>query len=174
MARSVEQLDVRTDDLGPLLERAHRMARARDGWINLWPLPEDDPDELPIQEFAPTPLDAPVGIFARFRRVLVIEGTWVPGRDTKRGIDETSIGLVHPAGRFAVRQLRDGGQPVPSTWRVVTDHPKRGLVLAVDDAGSDRARETQADAILSWLPAAGAVLAPQQITGVWRAFIHRR
>jgi hypothetical protein len=55
---------------------------------------------------------------------------------------------------------------------VVSDHARRGLVLSVRD-GDDGA-VTHVDEILRWLPGAGAALAPWQVTGRWRAEIHRR
>jgi hypothetical protein len=172
MPRTVEALDLSPDDLTPLRDAVHELARQRNGWINVRPLTPDDHDDQPITEFAPTPPDAPVGVFARFKRVIPVEGTWVPGKDGRRGPEDTSIGLVHPAGRFAVRQLHDAGHPVPDGWRVVTDHPKRGLVLSVPDPGDDP--DERVEAMLRWVIGAGLMLAPEQMTGLWRATIHRR
>jgi hypothetical protein len=171
MARSVDFVDFTVDEFGPVLAEAESIARARDGWINLRPRPLEDAEEEQITEFAPTPPDAPVGLFARWRNV-VIKGTWVPGKMGRHGGEDASVGLEHPAGRFAVRQLRDAGHPVPDGWRVVVDHTRRGLVLAVPD-GPDGAA-SNAEAALRWLPGAGAMLAPWQVTGRWRAEIHRR
>ena len=45
--------------------------------------------------------------------------TWTPGE----------IGIQHAAGQQVVRTLAERGVPVPEEWYVVSDHPKRGLVL---------------------------------------------
>jgi hypothetical protein len=177
VARQVDYLDFTPDALEPVLERMRAIDRARDGWVNVRPRPlvDPDPDEERITEFAATPLDAPVGLFARWRLV-TIEGTWVPGKAGRNGPEDASVGLSHPAGRFAVRQLRDAGVAVPDGWRVVVDHARRGLVLAIPEAlDADRDHGNGSVAvILAWLVAAGAVLGPQQMTGRWRAEIHRR
>jgi hypothetical protein len=175
VALKVDAIDVSPNDLTLLLANAHELAHLRNGWINLRPLTPDEHDDQPITEFAPTPPDAPIGVFARFKRVIPVEGTWVPGKIGRRGPEDTSVGLVHPAGRFAVRQLRDAGHPVPADWRVVTDHLKRGLVLSVPDPGeSIDAQSALAERILDWLMGAATALAPQQMTGLWRATVYRR
>ena len=171
MARSVEYLDFTVAEFEPVIAEARQIARARDGWVNIRPRPLEDVDEEQIAEFAPTPPEAPVGLFARWR-VVVIEGTWVPGKLGRGGAEDASVGLQHPAGRFAARQLREAGHPVPDGWRIVSDHARRGLVLAVPDG--PQGAETHVEEILRWLPGAGAALAPWQVTGRWRAEIHRR
>jgi hypothetical protein len=171
MARSVDFLDFTMDDFGPVLAEARSIAQARDGWVNLRPRPPEDADEEQITEFAPTPPIAPVGLFARWRNI-VVKGTWVPGKEGRNGAEDASVGLEHPAGRFAVRQLRDAAHPVPDGWRVVVDHARRGLVLAVPDGPEGAA--THVEEVLRWLPGAAAALAPWQVTGRWRAEIHRR
>ena len=66
---------------------------------------------------------------------------------------------------------------------MVVDHARRGLVLAVPDrpgtdaspagpAGPDASAAV--DVVLPWLLAAGTALGPDQITGRWRADVHRR
>jgi hypothetical protein len=170
VARSVEYVDVPFNDLGPLLVHARQIARDRDGWINLRPAPVDEHEER-ITEFAPTPLEAPVGLFARFRRIIAIEGTWVPGKDGRHGVEDTSVGLQHPAGRFAVRQLREAAHPVPDTWRVIIDHPKRGIVLSVPVAGG---AANDLVGIFNWLAGAAVALGPEQLTHGWRGEVHHR
>ncbi|MGD9755415.1 MAG: hypothetical protein AB7W59_30855, partial [Acidimicrobiia bacterium] len=48
------------------------------------------------------------------------------------------IGVEHGAGRHAARQLRDAGVAFPDGARLVQDHPRRGLVIAVPN-GTDAA-----------------------------------
>jgi hypothetical protein len=157
------------DDLEPALAEMRAIGMAHDGWVNVRPRVEDDPEEF-MSEFAPREPPSFLGGFGR-RKPIAIEGTWVPGRSTRRAPEPASVGLEHPAGRFAVRQLRDGGTPVPASWRVVNDNTRRGLVLSVpvgDDPDAD------CEAILTWLLAAASTLAPAEVTGRWQAEIHRR
>ncbi len=178
MARSVELIDFSPGELEPVLDQMRAIGRARNGWVNVRPVPlqDDEVAESRLTEFAPTPPVAPVGLFARWRLVL-IEGTWVPGKGGRNGAEDASVGLSHPAGRFAVRQLRDLGVAVPDGWRVVVDHARRGLVLSVPDAvtpGGPPDAAAAVDVVLPWLLAAGAALGPDQMTGRWRAEVHRR
>jgi hypothetical protein len=171
VARTVDLIDFMPDDLEAVLDAMREVGHQRNGWVNVRPAHPDDEEER-LTELAATPLEAPVGLFARWRLVL-IEGTWVPGKASRNGADPASVGLSHPAGRFAVRQLRDAGVPVPDGWKVVVDHTKRGLVLSVPDPdGGDAAGPVAT--ILPWLVSAGAALGPKQMTGRWRAEIHRR
>jgi hypothetical protein len=172
LARHVEYVDFTPDAPEPVLDHMRAIAQYRDGWVNVRPRPLIDPDDEQLTEFSPTPLEAPVGLFARWRLV-IIEGTWVPGKVGRSGTEDASVGLSHPAGRFAVRQLRDAGLALPDGWRVVVDHARRGLVLAVPD-GRDHDAAGPTPEILAWLVGAGALLGPKQMTGRWRAEIHRR
>jgi hypothetical protein len=164
--RSAQLLEVGDDDLDPVLVAMAELAESRQGWINVHPLIPEEAEEL--TEFSPTPPIAPLGIFSR-RKPIVVEGTWVPGPEGRHGPEATSVGLLHPAGRFAARQLAEAGVPVPPGWKVVNDHVRRGLVLSVPD---ELAHDTEA--ILRWLLAAARALGPGQVTGRWHAEIHRR
>jgi hypothetical protein len=164
--RSAQLVEVGDDDLDPVLLAMAELQESRAGWVNVHPKIPEGAEEL--TEFSPTPPIAPLGIFSR-RKPIVVEGTWVPGPLGRHGPEPTSVGLLHPAGRFAVRQLADAGTPVPDGWKVVTDHVRRGLVLSIPDAAAD-----DTEAILRWLLAAARVLGPGQVTGLWQAEIHRR
>ena len=82
--------------------------------------------------------------------------TWTPGE----------IGLQHMAGPRVARFLADKGVPVPEHWYVVSDHPKRGLVVRTYDAPPEDA--------LRWLVRAATATCPLEITGPWHAVVHRR
>jgi hypothetical protein len=82
--------------------------------------------------------------------------TWTPGE----------IGLQHAAGQRAVRFLAERGVPVPEEWYVVSDHPKRGLVLRTYDAPVEQ--------VLRWLVRAATVTCPLDITGPWQAVVRTR
>lgn len=82
--------------------------------------------------------------------------TWTPGE----------IGLQHAAGQRAVKLLAERGVAVPDEWYVVSDHPKRGLVL--------RTYDTPVEQVLRWLVRAATVTCPLAITGPWQAVVRTR
>ena len=91
--------------------------------------------------------------------------TWAPQTITRRGPQGATIGLLHPAGRFAARQLASLGVPVPDGWTIRQDNPRRGLiVIARVDAPQEE--------VLDWIIAAGAALSTLAATGYWRADIY--
>ena len=164
---------VGNERLDELLEEMRLIDRAASGWVNIRPRPEDDPDAQ-AADLAPMPPPAPLGLLGR-RRPVTIEGTWVPGGTSRKGPEPASVGLEHPAGRFAVRQLAAAGLDVPARWKVVTDHARRGLVLSAPSSGpseADHARDHRE--VVEWLVAAAAILAPDQVSGRWQAEVHIR
>jgi len=82
--------------------------------------------------------------------------TWTPGE----------IGIQHAAGQRVVRTLAERGCPVPEEWYVVSDHPKRGLVL--------RTYQFPPADTLPWLARAAALLCPVPITRPWPAVVRTR
>ena len=136
---SVEVVVFTPDDLGPVLA-----AVQEHGWVNLQP--EVDEAAAPEQQGG--------GFFAAFgaRGPVVPFGTWHPG--------ERSVGLQHGSGPKLARRI-----DVPAGWRVVQDHPKRGLVLRVP-AG------TGTEEVLRWLLATGTALCPLPLLGRWVAEVH--
>lgn len=42
-----------------------------------------------------------------------------------------AVGIQHRAGTKALEQLHEAGVVQPEIWRLVQDHPRRGLVLAI-------------------------------------------
>jgi hypothetical protein len=77
------------------------------------------------------------------------------------------LGILHQTGPKAVRRLEDRGVDVPERWVVLSDHPRRGLVIGVhpDSAHVD---------VLDWLLRAGATLTRVPLTGAWQAAVHGR
>ena len=169
MTGAIRLVDFSSDDLTPVLAEMAPLGRTRAGWVNVKPRPDEDPDEF-MTEFAPTPVPSPLGVFGR-RRAIPVEGTWIPGRATKRGVEPAQVGLEHPAGRFAVRQLRDLGCPLPDGWKVVVDHARRGLVLSVPESQDPAGDQEQ---VLSWLVRAATALSATPLTGRWQAEVHHR
>lgn len=127
------------DDLSPVLA-----ALSPQGWVNLQP--EVDTDAEP-------PAGA-TGLFGLFsgRGPAVPFCTWHPG--------ERSVGIQHGRGPKLARVI-----DIPTGWRVVQDHPKRGLVLRVADDTTD------ADA-LGWLVRTATPLCDLPLLGRWVAEVH--
>jgi hypothetical protein len=124
--------------------------------------PAVDPDDVPD----------PGGALARAFSAAgptVPLGTWVPGARRRNGTSEpVSLGLQHAAGQKALARLRDAGLPPVEGWRPLSDHPKRGMVIAVPD-------DEDPDVALRWLIRATELLAPMELPAAWHAgVIHRR
>lgn len=102
------------------------------------------------------PSRSPLAQLVGNRGPLVPLATWTPGE----------IGLQHAAGQRAVRFLAERGVAVPDEWYVVSDHPKRGLVL--------RTYDTPVEQVLRWLVRAATVTCPLDITGPWQAVVRTR
>jgi hypothetical protein len=77
------------------------------------------------------------------------------------------LGILHQSGPKAARALAESGVAVPEGWVVLSDHPRRGLVVAVhpDSAPLD---------VLDWLLRAGAALTRVPLTGAWQAAVYGR
>ena len=97
-------LELPDGDITPLIEHLDGAA-----FVNLHP--GVDAHEVP-------PRSSLAHLFGN-RGPTVPLATWTPGE----------IGLQHMAGQRAVRYLAERGVAVPDDWYVVSDHPKRGLVL---------------------------------------------
>jgi hypothetical protein len=154
--RAVEQLQFSAAALTPIVARMDQLASAGDGWINLVPSISDRRER-------PTTL----GFMALFSGggtgATMI--TWMPGRSEKRGAIGPSLGITHATGHRAVAALASANVPVPATWTIEQDHPRRGLILRIP------AKEGN-EVVLTW--AVRAVIAlntPRQITS-WRAEVH--
>jgi hypothetical protein len=115
-------------------------------FVNLHP--GVDADEVPP--------DSPWGGLFSNRGPLVPLATWTPGE----------IGLQHSAGTRAVRFLAGKGVAVPEEWYVVSDHPRRGLVL--------RTYQSPPEETLRWLVRAATAACPLPITGPWHALVRAR
>jgi len=124
-------------DLGPVLD-----ALGERGWVNL------QPEVADIEE-----ADRPgsFGIFSS-RGPVVPFATWHRG--------ERSAGIQHGTGPKVARRI-----DVPEGWRVMQDHPKRGLVVRVPPGVPD-------DEVLRWLLATGEQLCPAPLLGRWVAEVH--
>ena len=131
-------------DVTPLLDHLEGAT-----YVNLHP--GVDPDEAP-----PPPTGGIFGGIFSNRGPVVPLATWTPGE----------IGLQHAAGQRVVRTLGERGCAVPEEWYVVSEHPKRGLVL--------RTYQAPVEDVLRWLVRAATVLCPLPIVGPWQARVKKR
>lgn len=129
----------------------------RAGWLVLQP---------GFDAGAPTPRRRTAGFFSS-RGPFVPVASWVPGERTRQGVDYTAVGIQHGAGGSVAGLLAERGHEVPAGWEVVDDHPGRGLVVAVPPPAAPAE-------VLAWLLDAADHLCAVQLTGEWRATVHRR
>jgi hypothetical protein len=132
------------------------LAAVHDGWINFQPevRPEDEPPHhsgLSVL-LAGVVHDVPVA-------------TWVPGKVVRDALRPDSIGIQHAVGARVLGRLTTAGVGLPEGWRVVQDHPRRGLIVA-PGPGTDHAT------LLAWLLEAGTALSAVRLTGRWRAEVY--
>jgi hypothetical protein len=148
-----EEIEFRPEQLGPVLTRMAALTEAATGWINVRPIIE--------AEHQPPP-PGPLSIFGGSVHK-VPTATWMPGKRERSGsIGATRVGLQHAGGPRVVATLRDRQVALPEGWRVVQDHPRRGLVVKLPTGADD------AD-VLDWLIRAAAALCTVPSTGRWRA-----
>jgi hypothetical protein len=138
--------------------RMRELARSRDGWINMQPLMEED--DVP---------EASGGLLGWIsaKGPAIPEATWVPGEQKRKGVTPDSIGLQHRGGPKARFTLAERGAPVPAGWKILADHPKRGLVLELPDA-------TAPERVVEWLTTAAVVLSPIELPERWLAVVYTR
>ncbi len=105
-----------------LAERIDELTVAGKGWINVLP---EIPEDVPVP---PTP--TAFAVFSK-RGPLVPLATWTAPTTSGRHPEPAQVGVHHGLGRSAARFLADTPAAIPSTWRTVQDHARRGLVIAV-------------------------------------------
>src|SRR3954447_15642726 len=155
MATAPEQVRFMPDAPGELTALMEAMLGRQNGWINTWP--DVDDDHLPQRKSF-------LSIFSGMGPPVPL-CTWVaPQPDQKP--PHTEIGIQHASGPKAAARLASLGHPVPESWVVLSDHPKRGIVIAVHPDAT--VAET-----LDWLVTAGKLLARVPIPARWRATVHK-
>lgn len=143
MALTHEVIQFRTGDPSEIVDVMALFAREADGkgWLTFTPWVDDD--------FVPERKVLRVVFSSKGPELPSI--TWVPAH----GDTASQVGLLHPAGKYALQQLADAGVHPPDGWTADQDHPKRGLVFRLPPA-SDHATTirfaTDAAAVLSELP----------------------
>lgn len=143
--------------LDPVVALMRPLAAARDGWLVV------DPG-VDVEDLVP-PSNL-LGLFTG-RGSDVPQCSWVPGERRRGRPTPLSVGVQHGAGRRARPALVEHGIHVPAGWTVVSDHPKRGLVLQVPD-------EAPHAEVLGWLLQAASALSRVPLDDEWRASVYRR
>lgn len=155
--RTVDRFEFDPADLTRLLEVVAWLSAHRDGWLNL----------LPGVEAGLEPPEAP-GPFAIFGSAIppVSMCTWMPPGRGRHALEEVTVGIMHARGTRVLPELIQAGLGVPPAWRVVGDHPRRGLVVRVPTSARDAE-------VLGWALAAGSHLCGLPVTGLWQAEIYQ-
>lgn len=144
-----------------LVDAMRELRTRHAGWVNFRPRLGDD------DTGGGDPPAARAGLFGLVssKGTAVPWCTWVPGAEGRRGPEPDSFGLQHPAGVRARDLLRPAGVLLPDGWRLLSDHPRRGLVIEAPP-------DTDPDEIVTWLLRAAAVLAQGPMPDRWIAAIH--
>lgn len=133
------------------------LSAAQEGWITLQP--GVHPDDAP-------PPGSLLGRIFSGGGPPVPVCTWV-APEVRQRPPHAEVGIMHATGPKAEQRLAAAGCPVPDRWVVLSDHPRRGLVVAVHP-------ESAAGDVVAWLLAAGRALSRIPTTGRWRIEVHRR
>jgi hypothetical protein len=149
-------LHVTLDDLDAVVDAMDELADAGRGWINLVPEHVDRHELAAVRS-------VPGMIFGRLggRGAPDPKVTWTAPELRRKRVEPAQLGIEHPAGPKARRQLDEAGHGVPSGWVVTQDHPLRGLVV-VPAAGVGHAE------VVRWGLGAASVLAGGGLE-VWQA-----
>lgn len=160
MATTMRQQEFRGDDRDdrqPIVAAMVELAALPGtGWINF---------DAGVDTDVPVPSRSLIGNVLAARGPDLPHCSWVPQPNAP-----TSIGIQYASGARAVARLADAGMPLPAGWRMMQDHPRRGLVLAVPASASP----DDHDEVLVWLLRAGRQLSTVPLNGYWLATIHQR
>jgi hypothetical protein len=159
--RLVERFEFLPEDPALVLGWLEHLGTARTGWANFLPgVYEDDASAA----------EEPTGLFSVFsgaRQPPVTMCTWVPPEGRQSAGEAVTIGVAHRQNRRVVPVLTEAGVAVPTGWKVVQDHVRRGLVLRVPLA-------VPHPLVLSWLLDVGERLCLAPLTGSWQAEVHHQ
>lgn len=147
---------VTREDAQAALDELRALTAAGAGWVNVWP-------EIPVDVEVP----ATPGVLAVFskRGPAVPMGTWTAPSDDGRRAEPAQVGIQHAVGGPAVPALADGPARLPAGWRVLQDHPRRGLVVLPDPGASE------AD-VVDWLLRALGLLCRVPQTGRFQVAVY--
>jgi hypothetical protein len=156
--RQTETFEFTPPDVGRVAAFLDTLCEANDGWINLLPGIEES-EENPVSSRGAFSL-----IFGA-KQPPVTMGTLMPPKPNRAQFEGVTIGLLHPAGARAVRQLAELGVSVPEGWVVRQDHTRRGILIRTS-AGSTSTE------VVNWSVRAGTALCREEMTGQWQAVVY--
>ena len=107
--------------VGPVVELMNRYRYTSDSifWFNI----EPDVDERSIHTGS---------IFWKAfssRGPRIPQFTWTSATDRKGNYQPSEIGLTHPTGIAVLERIKSFQINIPDEWRLIQDHPKRGIVI---------------------------------------------
>lgn len=157
MNEPAEVVEFWPTDAGAVVAAMAELSAAQRGWITLQPgvRPENAPPSRSVLGALFSGTGPPVPVC-----------TWVAPEAGQRP-PHAEIGILHQSGPKAARRLAADGIAVPDRWVVLSDHPKRGLVVGVHP-------DSAHDDVLDWLLRAGEALTRVPLTGAWQAAVHGR
>jgi len=123
-------------DVGDVTTLARLLAevRGRGGWVNVRPEVAED--------VAVPPTPTPMAVFSK-RGPAVPLATWTPEVAGRRA-EPATVGVQHGVGSALRDRLVGTAAQLPEGWRVVGDHPRRGLVVQVPAGVAD-------EVVAAWL-----------------------
>ena len=156
--RQTETFEFTPPDVSRVAAYLDTLGEANDGWINLLPGIEDREDD-------PVASRSAFSLIFGAKQPPVTMGTLMPPKPNRAQFDGVTIGLLHPAGARAVRQLAELGVTVPDGWVVRQDHTRRGILIRTPVRSA-------ATEIVSWTVRAGTALCREEMTGQWQAVVY--
>ena len=170
MDRRPRLVRFRSDDPTDVVAGIEQLRAVRAGWVNFRPYIAELDGEIEGDD--DTEYERPRGSTIGIGGMLltpappVPECTWVPGGlHRRKGVLPDSLGLQHPSGKRAGRQITEGGMRLPDGWRVVADNARRGLVLELPP-------DYDVAATVRWLLDAAALVTPFDLPDEWVAEVH--
>ena len=159
MSREKETFEFTPPDVSRVAAFLQTLCDAGGGWVNLLPGVVVDEDINPATE-SPSFF----GLFGA-KQPPVTMSTLMPPKPTRAAYDGVTLGLMHPAGGKAVRQLAALGVDVPTGWVVRQDHTRRDIVIRT-------AKGATPEEVVQWSVRAGAALCREEMTGRWQAVVY--
>lgn len=146
-------------DAAALAEVMQALTAAQAGWVNLLP---EIPEDVPVPS---TP--SALAVFSK-RGPVVPLGTWTAPTPARNGATAPiEIGIQHGAAKQAAVALADTPGAIPADWTVLSDNPRRGVVVRPPDA-------TPLAAQAAWLLDALAAICIPPRTGRFQLFRYDR
>jgi hypothetical protein len=157
--RQTETFEFSPSEVSRVVAFLETLSDAGDGWINLLPgIEERDEDNLKTSQGA-------FSLIFGGKPPPVTMGTLMPPKPARAPFEGVTIGLLHPVGAKAVRQLAELGVTVPAGWVVRQDHTRRGILIR-SSVGAP------AGEIVNWTIRAGTALCREEMTGQWQAVVY--